>query len=63
MIQSKIESKKIFDFRPAAIIEKFSLTKPKGWKYIDTAAYGHFGRENFPWEKLDLIEEINKAFK
>jgi S-adenosylmethionine synthetase len=35
--------------------------------YQETAAYGHFGRQptdegHFPWEKLDLIEKIQKAF-
>jgi S-adenosylmethionine synthetase len=59
-LQSKVE--KVFDLRPAAIIDRFSLTKPKGWKYRDTAAYGHFGRAMFPWEKLDYEKELNKAF-
>jgi len=60
-LQSKVET--VFDLRPAAIIDRFSLTKPKGWKYRDTAAYGHFGREKFPWEKLDYVKELKKAFK
>ncbi|MDX1619117.1 MAG: hypothetical protein R3224_10055 [Balneolaceae bacterium] len=29
--------------------------------YRDTAAYGHFGREEFTWEKLDYTEEIHNA--
>ncbi|MBM4167178.1 MAG: methionine adenosyltransferase [Ignavibacteria bacterium] len=58
-LQSKVET--VFDLRPAAIIDRFSLTKPKGWKYRDTAAYGHFGREMFPWEKLDYVKELKKA--
>jgi S-adenosylmethionine synthetase len=41
--------KKNFDFKPQAIIEKLDLRKPI---YQQTAAYGHFGRENFPWEKI-----------
>ncbi len=60
-LQSKVEM--VFDLRPAAIIDRFSLTKPKGWKYRDTAAYGHFGREIFPWEKLDYVKDLKKAFK
>ncbi|MCR5611167.1 MAG: methionine adenosyltransferase [Clostridiales bacterium] len=42
-----------FDFRPAAIIERFGLRRPI---YRRTAAYGHFGREDLdlPWEKTDL---------
>ncbi|MBF0586617.1 methionine adenosyltransferase [Prosthecochloris sp. N3] len=52
----------IFDLRPAAIIKKFSLNKPQGWCYQDTAAYGHFGRDIFPWEKTDKVDELKKAF-
>lgn len=50
---------KVFDLRPAAIIENLGLRRPI---YSATAAYGHFGRtdEEFPWEKLDKIEEIKK---
>ncbi|ANT65234.1 MULTISPECIES: methionine adenosyltransferase [Prosthecochloris] len=59
-IQEKAE--KIFDLRPAALIRNFSLNKPEGWCYQDTAAYGHFGRDIFPWEKTDKVEELKKAF-
>ncbi|MBQ5531337.1 MAG: methionine adenosyltransferase [Kiritimatiellae bacterium] len=48
----------IFDFRPFAIINGLGLTSPKGWKYEDTAAYGHFGRSGFPWEKTDKTEAL-----
>ena len=48
---------KEFDFRPAAIIEKLGLKKPV---FYDTAAYGHFGRENFAWEKTDRAEDLKK---
>ncbi len=49
------------DLRPAAIIEKFGLRRPI---YRKLAAYGHMGREdiNAPWETLDLVEEMKKAF-
>ena len=40
---------KAFDFRPRAIIERLDLRRPI---YQPTAAYGHFGREGFPWERL-----------
>lgn len=60
-LQEKVE--KIFDLRPLAIIERFRLHKPKGWRYQDTAAYGHFGREMFPWEKLDKVKDLQRAFK
>lgn len=59
-IQAKAE--KIFDLRPAALIKNFGLNKPEGWCYQDTAAYGHFGRDIFPWEKTDKVEELKKAF-
>lgn len=41
--------KKEFDFRPLAIIERLELTKPI---YRKSAAYGHFGRNGFPWEEI-----------
>lgn len=41
-----------FDFRPKAIIERLDLLKPV---YYDTAAYGHFGRNLFSWEKKTAI--------
>jgi S-adenosylmethionine synthetase len=41
---------KRFDFKPKAIIEKLDLRRPI---YKKTAAYGHFGRIEFPWEKID----------
>ncbi len=41
-----------FDFRPAAIIERLRLREPR---YQRTAAYGHFGRSEFPWEEIIKI--------
>ena len=51
--------KKVFDFRPAAIIDKLDLKRPI---YKKTASYGHFGREleEFTWEKTDLVEDLLK---
>jgi len=43
------EVMKKFDFRPLEIIKKLDLRKPI---YKKTAAYGHFGRDDFPWEKI-----------
>ena len=40
-----------FDFRPKGLINYLDLKKPI---YQNTAAYGHFGREIFNWEKIDL---------
>ena len=51
---------KIFDFRPSAIIQNLDLKKPR---YKETAAYGHFGRSLFPWEKIDKVEELKSAVK
>lgn len=47
--------KKVFDFRPMAIITALKLDRPQ---YETTASYGHFGNEKFAWEKTDKAEEI-----
>lgn len=47
------------DLTPRGIIEKFDLRKPI---YRKTSAYGHFGRNEFPWEKLDLVDLFQKNF-
>jgi S-adenosylmethionine synthetase len=49
-----------FDFRPAAIIRDLDLRRPI---YEDTAAYGHFGRKEFPWEATDRADELRRAFE
>jgi S-adenosylmethionine synthetase len=49
---------KVFDLRPAGIIKHLDLKKPI---YSPTAAYGHFGREEFRWEKTDKAAELAKA--
>ena len=61
-VQKVLESGEIFDFRPAAIEKTLLLREPAGWSYRDTAAYGHFGRDMFPWEKLDKVEDIKSVF-
>ena len=38
------------DLSVSGIIKKFNLFSPNGWSYLDTAAFGHFGRAEFPWE-------------
>ncbi len=48
---------KHFDFRPRAIIESLDLLRPI---YGSTAAYGHFGRAEFPWEQLNKVEELQQ---
>ena len=62
-LEKMLASGKVFDFRPYALIEDLKLLKPKGWCYEDTAAYGHFGRSAFPWEKLDKVEKLKKLFR
>jgi S-adenosylmethionine synthetase len=44
-----------FDMRPKALIEELDLLRPI---YRATAAYGHFGRSEFPWEKTDRAVKI-----
>ncbi|MEG1256777.1 methionine adenosyltransferase [Clostridium sp.] len=50
---------KVFDLRPSAIIRELDLRRPI---YKQTAAYGHFGRNdlNLPWEELNMVDEIKK---
>ena len=62
-IERMLADGKVFDFRPYALIEDLGLLKPRGWSYEETAAYGHFGRATFPWERLDRGEELKKLFK
>ena len=51
---------KVFDFRPAAIIDTLQLCRPI---YRQIAAYGHVGREdlNLPWEQTDKVEALKQA--
>lgn len=51
--------RKEFDLRPAGIIKMLDLRRPI---YKQTAAYGHFGRNdlNLPWEKLDRVDSLQK---
>ena len=41
-----------FPLSPGGMIEYFGMQKPEGWSYQDVAAYGHFGRNQFPWERI-----------
>ncbi len=47
------------DLSPNGIIKRLDLRRPI---FRQTAAYGHFGRNEFSWEKLDLVELFKKAF-
>ncbi|ARB74961.1 methionine adenosyltransferase [Pasteurella multocida] len=50
--------REFFDLRPYGLIKMLDLIQPI---YRETAAYGHFGREQFPWEKVDRAEELRTA--
>ena len=57
--------RKVFDFRPGAIIKNLDLKEHKTFNYRDLARYGHFGRPdlNLPWEKIDKVDEIKELLK
>ena len=50
--------REFFDLRPYGLIKMLNLIQPI---YRQTAAYGHFGREQSPWEKVDRAEELRAA--
>ena len=52
--------RKVFDMRPSAIIDTLALRRPI---YRATSNYGHFGREDFPWEKTDKADAIRELLK
>lgn len=57
---AKIEAavSQVFDLRPGAILRDLDLQRPI---YSKTSAYGHFGREEFPWEQTNRVEELRSA--
>jgi S-adenosylmethionine synthetase len=50
--------REVFDLRPGAIVRDLNLKQPI---YRRTAAYGHFGRDGFPWEELGRLDEFRAA--
>ena len=50
---------RVFDFKPSGIMKALKLLEP-GRVYLDTAAYGHFGRtgETFTWENTDRVDAL-----
>ena len=56
-----LESGEVFDFRPGRLVAALGLLAPSGWTYRDTASGGHFGREAFPWERLDRVDAVRAA--
>jgi len=49
--------REVFPLKPAEILNQLKLKRPI---YAKTAAYGHFGRDTFPWERLDKVDELKK---
>jgi S-adenosylmethionine synthetase len=60
MEETKIEAlvREVFPMKPAGIIQTLDLLKPI---YRKTAAFGHFGREEFSWEKTDRVAALKRA--
>lgn len=54
--------REIWSLKPAAIVERYDLLKPR---YLKTATYGHFGRNDaeFTWEKVDQVEKLKDVVK
>ena len=50
----------VFDARPSAMIQQLQLQRPI---YAATSAYGHFGRDGFPWEETDRVDELRAAVR
>ena len=50
--------REVFDLRPAAIVRDLDLKRPM---YKRSAAYGHFGRDGFPWEELGRLDQLKSA--
>lgn len=60
--EGKIEEiiRKVFPLTPSAMIKHLGLRNPI---FSKTASYGHFGRDIFPWEKLDMVDKIKSLMK
>lgn len=50
--------RKHFQLKPRQIVEQFDLLRPI---YKSTASYGHFGRSEFPWERLDKVDALKNS--
>lgn len=63
-LEEMLYAGKVFDFTPYGICQSLGLTRPyRNWCYEDTTCYGHFGRDAFPWEKVDKVTDLRKVFK
>lgn len=52
--------RKVWNLKPAHIVKELDLLKPI---YSKTASYGHFGRDEFTWEKLNKVDQLKEAIK
>jgi S-adenosylmethionine synthetase len=52
--------RELWDLRPGRILKEFDLLRPI---YSSTAAYGHFGRSEFPWESLSKVEALRSFLR
>jgi len=50
--------KQVFDFKPAAIVRQLDLLRPI---YRGSTHYGHFGKDDLPWEQLNRVDELKAA--
>ncbi len=62
-LQRLLESAELFDFRPSRIVQELGLLAPSGWSYAQSARYGHFGRDIFPWEQTNKVGALNDLVK
>ena len=62
MSEDKITAliRKVFPLKPGDILKQLDLKRPM---YKKTASYGHFGRNEFPWERLDKVKELKALAK
>ena len=58
--EAKIEKavREVFDLTPKGIMDALDLRRPI---YKATAAYGHFGRNEFPWEQINKVADLKSA--
>lgn len=55
----EVAIRKTFPLKPMELIKHLDLLRPI---YRETAAYGHFGRDGFSWEKLDKVDKLRSFF-
>ena len=58
MMQISAAAQKVFSFKPADIVDQLDLLRPI---YRESTHYGHFAKENLPWESTAKAEELKAA--